>query len=37
MSFELAAYGLFSGLLYRLLPKKTVNIYVSLIGAMILG
>ena len=24
-------------LLYRLLPKKTVNIYVSLIGAMILG
>ena len=37
MSFELAAYGLFSGLLYRLLPKKTLNIYVSLIGAMILG
>lgn len=37
MSFELAAYGLFSGLLYRLLPKKTVNIYVSLISAMILG
>lgn len=37
MSFELSAYGLFSGLLYRLLPKKTVNIYVSLIGAMILG
>ena len=37
MSFELAAYGLFSGLLYRLLPKKTVNIYASLIGAMILG
>ena len=37
MSVELVAYGLFSGLLYRLLPKKTVNIYVSLIGAMILG
>ena len=37
MSFELAGYGLFSGLLYRLLPKKTVNIYMSLIGAMILG
>ena len=37
MSFELAGYGLFSGLLYRLLPKKTGNIYVSLIGAMILG
>ena len=37
MSFELAAYGLFSGLLYRLLPKKTGSIYASLIGAMILG
>ena len=35
MSFELAGYGLFSGLLYRLLPKKTVNIYVSLIIAMV--
>ncbi len=37
MAFELAAYGLFSGLLYRLLPKKTVNIYLSLISAMVLG
>nr|WP_326184966.1 ECF transporter S component [uncultured Oscillibacter sp.] len=37
MSFELAAYGLFSGLLYARLPKKTVNIYVSLIAAMVLG
>lgn len=37
MSFELAGYGLFSGLLYAKLPKKTVNIYVSLIAAMLLG
>lgn len=37
MCFELAAYGLFSGLLYAKLPKKTVSIYVSLIAAMLLG
>ena len=37
MAFELAAYGLVSGLLYRLLPKKVQYIYVSLIGAMISG
>lgn len=37
MAFELAAYGLVSGLLYRMLPKKTLNIYLSLIGAMIFG
>ena len=37
MAFEMAAYGLVSGLLYKLLPKKPVNIYVSLIGAMIVG
>lgn len=37
MAFELAAYGFFSGLFYRLLPKKTANLYVSLIGAMIVG
>ena len=37
MSFELAAYGLVSGLLYTRLPKKTVNVYVSLIAAMPLG
>lgn len=37
MSFELAAYGLFSGLLYRLLPKRTASIYASLISAMLLG
>ncbi len=37
MCFELAAYGLVSGWLYRLLPKKPVSIYVSLIAAMLAG
>lgn len=37
MCFELAAYGLFAGLLYARLPKKTSSIYVSLIAAMLLG
>ncbi len=37
MSFELAAYGLLTGLLYRALPKKTGMIYVSLIAAMLGG
>ena len=37
MCFELAAYGLVSGLLYARLPKKTANIYVSLLTAMLAG
>lgn len=37
MCFELAVYGAVCGLLYRRLPKKTVNIYVSLVAAMLLG
>ena len=37
MCFELAAYGLISGLLYAKLPRKTGSIYVALITAMILG
>lgn len=37
MCFELAAYGFFAGLLYKHLPKKKPYIYVSLIGAMIIG
>ena len=37
MAFELAAYGFVAGLLYKLLPKKIPYIYVSLIGAMIVG
>lgn len=37
MAFELAVYGLVSGMLYQKLPKKNIYIYVSLIGAMIAG
>lgn len=37
MAFELAVYGACTGWLYRKLPKKTIFVYVSLIGAMILG
>lgn len=37
MSFELAAYGSISGLLYGKMKKKVRNIYISLIGAMVLG
>lgn len=37
MSFELAFYGLSIGLLYRYLPKKPINVYISLILAMIIG
>ncbi len=37
MSFELAAYGFFTGLFYKMLPKKNVYIYVSLIISMIFG
>ena len=37
MCFELAAYGVLTGLLYRALPKKTGNIYLALIAAMLGG
>lgn len=37
MCFELAAYGLVSGVMYARLPKKTGSIYVSLITAMLAG
>lgn len=37
MAFEMAAYGAATGILYKLLPKKTVNIYVSLIASMVIG
>ncbi len=37
MAFELAAYGLISGLMYKALPKKNINIYISLLVAMIAG
>ena len=35
MAFELAAYGACSGALYRLLPKRTPYLYVSLLAAMV--
>lgn len=37
MAFELAAYGGVSGAMHKLLPKKKLNIYASLIAAMIVG
>jgi len=37
MSFELAAYGLIAGLLYNAFNKKVINIYYSLITAMLVG
>ena len=37
MAFELAAYGLMTGLLYKFLPKKNIFTYVSLILSMIAG
>ena len=37
MCFELATYGWTTGILYRVLPKRNVNVYVSLISAMLAG
>ncbi|MBQ2847939.1 MAG: ECF transporter S component [Clostridia bacterium] len=37
MSFELAAYGLICGVLYKVLPKKPVYIYIGLIISMLGG
>lgn len=37
MAFELAAYGACTGFLYHALPKRNMSIYVSLVGAMIVG
>lgn len=37
MSFELAAYGAVSGLLYRKLGHKPFGILLSLLGAMVVG
>lgn len=37
MAFELATYGCVAGLMYKLLPKKNVFVYVSLIVAMLSG
>lgn len=37
MAFELATYGMVSGLLYRRLPTNLKSIYTALISAMIAG
>ncbi len=37
MSFEMAAYGFFCGLLYDKLPKNIASTYVSLLLSMIIG
>ena len=37
MCFELAVYGIVTGLLYRALPKKTGWLYFALIAAMLAG
>lgn len=37
MAFELSVYGLMTGILYGLLPKKTWCIYISLILSMVAG
>ena len=37
MAFELAVYGIVTGILYKKLPKKNSNIYIALICAMITG
>ena len=37
MAFELLTYGLVAGIMYRLLPKKPVSTYISLIVAMLAG
>ena len=37
MAFELAAYGFVSGFLHNKLPKKKINVYISLLCAMIIG
>lgn len=37
MTFELATYGAATGILYRKLKKRNLNIYRSLMGAMLAG
>ena len=37
MAFELAVYGVVTGLLYRALPKKPVWVYATLVIAMLAG
>jgi uncharacterized membrane protein YjjB (DUF3815 family) len=37
MAFELTAYGAVAGMMHKLLPRKRVFIYCSLLSAMIAG
>ena len=37
MAFELATYGFMAGWLYHKLPRKKVNVYISLLSAMVIG
>lgn len=37
MAFELAVYGFVAGFLHNKLPKKKINVYISLFCAMIMG
>lgn len=37
MTFELTAYGLVSGLMYRFLPKRPSGIYTALVLSMLVG
>ena len=37
MAFELAAYGAVAGVMHKILPKKKISIYSSLLIAMIIG
>lgn len=37
MAFELATYGLVSGAMHKLLPKKKPYVYISLLTSMVIG
>ncbi|MFA5527439.1 MAG: ECF transporter S component [Peptostreptococcales bacterium] len=37
MAFELGVYGLATGLVYKILPKNKMNVYITLIISMVLG
>ena len=37
MAFELAAYGAATGILHKILPRKKISVYGSLLIAMIIG
>ena len=37
MAFELATYGAIAGLMHKILPRKKLYIYVSLLTAMLIG